>query len=89
MIFATVLAISVYFSFFSSLKGAAALSAQFLTAQVSQVMPTIFFGNVFSFKKFSFFFKCGDSSIPILTLLLMSFLKGSLVADDKTKYSFF
>ena len=79
----------MYFSRFSILEGSAARSLQFLTAQVSQVMPTIFLGKVLPLKKFNFFFKCGDSSNPILTLLLMSFLNGSGVADDKTKYSFF
>ena len=86
---ATVFAISMYFSRFSILEGSAALSVQFLTAQVSQVMPTIFLGNELPLKKFNFFFKCGESSSPILTLLLMSFLNGSGVADDKTRYSFF
>jgi hypothetical protein len=36
----------MYFSRFSILEGSAARSLQFLTAQVSQVMPTIFLGKV-------------------------------------------
>jgi hypothetical protein len=81
MICATVLAISVYFSFFSHLSVAVALSAQFLTAKVSQVIPTNFFGYIFSLKKFSSFFKCVGNSTPILWLLLLSFLKRSFIGD--------
>jgi hypothetical protein len=36
----------MYFSRFSILGGSATLSLQFLTAQVSQVMPAIFLGKV-------------------------------------------
>ena len=42
----TVFSISMYFSHFSFLEVSAALSIQFLTAQVSQVIPTIFLGKV-------------------------------------------
>jgi hypothetical protein len=78
------------YAFFALNEWGEVLSKQSLTAHVSQVTPTTCFCTELFSINLNFFFIPGVIKIPTEILLRIQLvLKGSGVADEKTKYSFY